>query len=236
MLCIRESHPIGYQLAQGSVLGPLLFVLYANDLQLHLSSSIVQYADDIFIFRNVYSHSCDPDLQNDLMTIADWAKSNSLRLNPDKCKTVRLSWRHLPKPCYQLNGAPLECVDSLKLLGCSIQSNLSWDLQVKETVSKCNRMIGLIRMIVGNCNPEVALHLYKSLVLPTLEYCSPVWWVHKRKHIDILEGIQRRASRMILRQRYMEQSYLDRVKPSIPMHLLCPGRTAPYIFDAKSFC
>ena len=49
---------------------------------------IAQYADDIFIFRNVYSNDCDPDLQNDLMTIADWAKSNCLQLNPDKCKTV----------------------------------------------------------------------------------------------------------------------------------------------------
>ena len=126
---------------QGSVLGPLFFVIYANDLQLHLSSSIVQYADDIFIFRNVYSNDCDPDLQNDLMTIADWAKSNCLKLNPDECKTVRFSKRNLPKPCYQLYGAPLECVDSFKLLGCSIQSNLSWDLQVKETVSKCNRLI-----------------------------------------------------------------------------------------------
>ena len=65
-------------------------------------------------------------------------------------------------------------------------------------------------MISGNCNPEVSLHLYKTLVLPTLEYFSPVWCVHKRKHIDTLERIQRRASRMILRQIYMEQSYLDR--------------------------
>ena len=66
-------------------------------------------------------------------------------------------------------------------------------------------------MISGKYNPEVSLHLYKTLVLPTLEYCSPVWWVHKRKHIDILEGIQRRACRMILRQIYLEQSYLDRL-------------------------
>ena len=157
------------------------------------------------------SFSRKKDNRKSFWSIADWAKSNCLKLNPDKCKTVRLSWINLPKPSYQLYGAPLECGDSLKLLECSIQSNLSWDLQAKETVSKCDRLIGLIRMTSGNCNPDVYLHLYNTLVLPTLEYCSPVWWVHKRKHIDILEGIQRRASRMILRQRYMEQSYLDRL-------------------------
>jgi hypothetical protein len=87
----------------------------------------------------------------------------------------------MSKPEYNLGNSPLECVDSIMLLGCIFQSNLSWDLQVQAVTSKCNRLIGLIRLISGNCPLCVSLHLFKTLVQPILDYCSPVWWIHRKK-------------------------------------------------------
>ena len=197
---------------QGSVLGPLLFVLYANDLQLQLSLNLVQYADDTFLFKNVTTDVPDSLLQKDLNTIVYWAKLNCLRLNADKCKSIRLTWRRMSKPEYNLGNSPLECVDSIKLLGCIFQSNLSWDLQVQAVTSKCNRLIGLILLISGNCPSCVSLHLFKTLVQPILDYCSPVWWILRKKKISSIKSVQRRESKMILRQKYMEPPYQERLK------------------------
>ncbi|XP_071806990.1 uncharacterized protein [Asterias amurensis] len=177
--------PVGSGVPQGSVLGPLIFVLYANDLQLQLSSNLVQYADDTSLFKNVTTDAPDSLLQKDLNTIVNWAKLNCLRSNADKCKSIRLTWRRMSKPEYNLGNSPLECVDSIKLLGCIFQSNLSWDLQVQAVTSKCNRLIGLIRLISGNCPSCVSLHLFKTLVQPILDYCSPVWEeVESRKRLS----------------------------------------------------
>ena len=177
-----------------------------------ISSSVVQYADDTFLFRNVFTDHRDPVLQDDLDSISKWAESNCLHLNAVKCKTMRLTWRQLPDPIYTLGGSALKNVSSLKLLGCLFQSNLSWDSHVQDVISKCNRLLGLIRLVSGNSHSCVSLHLYKTLVLPILDYCSSVWWIHSKKHIDSIEAVQRRASRMILRQNYMEQSYHDRLQ------------------------
>ncbi len=115
---------VGSGVPQGSVLGPLLF-FYANDLQLQLSSSLVQYADDTFLLKNVETDAPDSLLQKDLNTIVDWAKLNCLHLKAGKCKAIRLTWRRMSKPIYNLGNTSLECVNSIKLLGCIFHSKLS---------------------------------------------------------------------------------------------------------------
>ena len=165
-----------------------------------------------FFFRNVCTADPDPTLQRDLDAISSWADSNLLYLNPNKCRAIRYTWRRCSKPAYQLSINVLECVDSIKLLGCYFQSNLSWDLQVDEIISKSNRMIGLIRLVTSDASRDVALYLYKTLIVPLLDYCSPAWWVYRSKHVSKLESVQRRVTRMILRQTYQKQSYDDRRK------------------------
>ena len=119
--------------------------------------------------NNVTTDAPDSLHQKDLNTIVNWAKLNCLRLNADKCKSIRLTWRRMSKPEYNLGNSPLECVDSIMLLGCIFQSNLSWDLQVQAVTSKGNRLIGLIRLISGNCPSCESLHLFKTLVQPILD-------------------------------------------------------------------
>ena len=117
---------------QGSVLGPLLFNIYANDLQLHLKSSIYAYADDTFIFRIIKSDHDIAVLQSDLDKLNWWSNNNALQLNPTKCQVMCITRRRLkPVPSYSVNSTILDTTDSLRLLGVTVSSDLSWNCQKK---------------------------------------------------------------------------------------------------------
>ena len=94
----------------------------------------------------------------------------------------------------------------------TVSSDLSWNCHVNNIPKKCNKLLGFIRVVAGVKNPYVLLKLYQTLILPILDYCSPVWNVHKKCNVEKLEQIQHRATRMILCQRRGEQQYQDRLK------------------------
>ena len=198
---------------QGSVLGPLLFNIYANDLHLHLKSTIYAYADDTFIFREIKTDNDISVLQSDLDSLNWWSKNNSLQLNPSKCQVMCITRRRdKPVPSYNVNNTTLETCDSLRLLGVTVSSDLSWNCHVNNITKKCNKLLGFIRVVASVKNPYVLLKLYQTLILPILDYCSPVWNVHKNCNVEKLEQIQHRTTRMILCQRRGEQQYQDRLK------------------------
>ena len=92
-------------------------------------------------------------------------------------------------------------------------------------IKKCNKLIGFTRVVAGNKNSHVLL---KGFVLPIIDYCSPVWNVHKKCNVDKLEQVQRRATRMILCQRRGEQSYEDRLKTLNSLLLKLEGNISPF--------
>src|SRR6266478_9149629 len=100
---------------QGSVLGPLLFLIYINDLPAKVNSSIKLFADDTVIFRKIDSlHDCSI-LQDDLNEIAKWCKQNGMRLNTEKCKVVNFTLKHQQQNfTYSINGNYLEQVEKFK--------------------------------------------------------------------------------------------------------------------------
>ena len=89
----------------------------------------------------------------------------------------------------------LSTATSLRLLGVQISSDLTWNEQVSSVTNKCNKLLGYLRTIVGNQNQNILLTLYRSLVLPIIDFRSPVWLVYRKNHINDLETIQRRATR-----------------------------------------
>ena len=132
---------------QGSVLGPLLFIIYVNevaDLPLSPGSKIVMYADDVLLYRPIISAADFVCLQEDTASLANWANSAHLKFNPRKCKAMISSRRTCvvaPGPLL-LNGEWVEFVDSIKYLGVTIISDLSWTDHIRNITSKARRLHG----------------------------------------------------------------------------------------------
>ena len=145
---------------QGSVLGPLLFSIYANDLHLHLKSTIYAYADDTFIFRELKTDNDISVLQSDLDSLNWWSKNNSLQLNPSKCQVMCITRRRdKPVASYNVNNNTLETCDSLRLLGVTVSSDLSWNCHVNNITKKCNKLLEFYQSCCGCQVPITMFYL-----------------------------------------------------------------------------
>ena len=135
---------------QGSVLGPLLFIIYVNDLaSLSLSgtSKVILYADDLALHRPITSANDYYVLQEDITAIENWTAANNLQFNISKCKYMMISRRRTPEiqvPPLTLNGVPLERVETFKYLGLLLSSDLSWSNHIDSVCSRAKRILGLL--------------------------------------------------------------------------------------------
>ncbi len=181
---------------QGSVLGPLLFVLYINDMPDDITSNIFLFADTK-IFMNSSNHQNSVNLQQDLNKLIEWSNNWLLKFHPDKCKVWDIN--HHDRECnnYYLGNTRLEHSSCEKDLGIYIDNKLKFDTHIRVKVNKANRVLGAIRRSFSFLNKENFLKLYISLVRPHLEYGNPIWYPRYVKDIIIIENVQRRASKMI---------------------------------------
>ena len=166
---------------QGSILGPLLFLIYINEINLvSLSpeSSRVVYADDVCIYRPISSCRDLRYVQDDLEAVEAWSIENFLNLNPLKCKYMLISRKRtpsIPDEPLILTDLPLQKVDAFKYLGVLLSQELSWSPHVQVICSKAKELLGLLyRKFYGCSNTDTLLQLYISLVHPHLEYACPV--------------------------------------------------------------
>ena len=198
---------------QGTILGPLLFLLYINNITEWISSTVKLYADDKEIFREINDPIRDCQLlQDDLNNLSDWARKWQLRFNADKCETMRITHSRDKSETNYFLEKPLKDVDNFKDLGVTITKDLSWGNRISITVTKANKILGSIKRSVGTANANVFSMLHKYLVQPILEYAAPVWCPYLVKNIHALENVRRRASRLALNQRKGNMSYEDRCK------------------------
>ena len=120
------------------------------------------------------NHNDDSDvqfLQNDLATLHWWSENNALQLNPQKCQVMCISRsKNKPSPEYFVSNTKLSMATSLRLLGVQISSDLTWNEQVSSVTKKCNKLLGFLRTVVGNQNQNILLTLYRSLVLPIIDF------------------------------------------------------------------
>ena len=190
---------------QGSVLGPILFLIYINDLPSEVISPVSLFADDSKIFSRIVTKphktkitglNGNEVLQEDLNKIQEWAKKWRMEFNVDKCKIMHIGKKN-PKNVYTMNGTNLAETTEEKDLGVTIDCRLEFDRHIKNIVAKANRTLGMIRIAFTCLNKNMFLNLYKGLVRPLLEYCVQAWSPYKRKYIDLLEGVQRRATRLV---------------------------------------
>ena len=181
---------------QGSVLGPILFLIFIDDLDEGLSSAISKFADDTKIYGRVDCWEDRNRLQKDLERLVDWADRWQMSFNVGKCKVMHLGGHNLEWN-YVMSQQRLKVVREERDLGVVLRDDLKVSSNCQQAYVKASRMLGLMARTVRFENLEVMTRLYKSLVRPHLEYCTSAWWPHYAKDGELLERVQRRFSRMV---------------------------------------
>ena len=197
---------VEYGVPQGSILGPLLFVLYINDLPQCLEKcSISMYADDTVIY---YSASAFIDVQNvvqnDLEKITLWMFDNELILNESKTKSMLFGsaqrLRDVPNFDIYLNCMKLEQVFSFKYLGVTLDCQLNWKEHVEDISLKISARLKLLSRIRSCLTSVAARHVYNGIIQPLFDYCDVGWNKISEGCKHELQRLQNKASRIILQR------------------------------------
>ena len=188
---------------QGSLLGPLFFVIFISDLPdvVMPGNTIALYADDCKTSRVVSYPSDQQKFQSDLDNLCEWSQRNLMDFNVKKCKLLRITKKRMPFHAdLKLNGCSLEETYEFCDLGLVTSNKLSWNAHVDKICSKANKILVLVkRTCKGPKDVNTVRTLYCALVRSQLEYCTIVWSPHTARNINKLERIQRRASKFILK-------------------------------------
>ena len=219
--------PVTSGVPQGSMLGPLLFLVYCNDAQYYIqeNSTLALFADDSKLFRSLDVSSCIISLQQDLNSLQKWNIDMKMQFNTKKCKVMHVSRKKLKtQTSYYLAGQQLEQVTHVTDLGVTVSNDLSWSKHIEITAAKANKTLGLIKRICRDItDPATRRLLYCTLVRPKLEYASAVWSPNTVKHCSLIENIQRRATKFILNYS-KDMSYTERLICNEPPSTRIPQR------------
>ena len=194
---------------QGSVLGPVLFLVYINDLVDELECPALIFADDAKIFVKINSDDDIQAMKRDLLRLQRWSDKWLLEFNPDKCVTLHIGHRN-PGVDYELNGRQIKSTEGEKDLGVYITNDLKPAHHIGNIVAKANRVVGLVRRNFSYMDIDMCRTLYCSLVRPHLEYAVQAWSPYFKKDIEELEKVQRRMTRLVPELRNLP--YEDRCK------------------------
>jgi len=194
--------PVTSGVPQGSVLGPVLFLFYINDIfDMAISANLKLYADDALLYTTV-SPENNILFQKDLDGLSLWAESSAMSFNVTKCQSIFFGAKPLVAlPQHRLNGQLLKRVNSLCYLGVTISDDLAWDRHVDGIVSKANRSLGLLKRSLYKAPKYAKLTAYKTICRPLLEFACEVWDPSSQKNISNIEMVQHRAIRFILNLR-----------------------------------
>ena len=195
--------PVG--VPQGSILGPLLFLIYVNDLpNCPLASDIVLYADDTVLY---YSSKDLTDLQchlnADLETVSEWFSRNLLTLNISKCNFVIFGSPHklnrIQEVSIQVKGTRIDRTESFQYLGVTLHQSMSWSDHIDSVCKKINQRIGLIRRVRNLLPLQARVALYNTLILPLFDYGDFVWGDKNNLTImSDLQVLQNKAAKVLL--------------------------------------
>jgi ribonuclease P/MRP protein subunit RPP40 len=194
---------------QGSVLGPLLFLIYINDLDIGVDSKLVKFADDTKLGRGVATEQEVEIVRQDLEKMYQWAVDWQMLFNTDKCVVLHMGKNNKENE-YKMGINKLNKSTQEKDLGIIIDKSGKSSEQCIMAVKKANCMLGMIKRNIKFKDKNVIVKLYKSLVRPRLEYCVQAWSPYLKKDIDMIERVQKRATRLI--EGYWDICYEDRLE------------------------
>ena len=187
---------------QGSVLGPLLFTIFINDLPGRIKNECRLYADDSKLIGIIKKEEDIVDIQRDINSMQDWAKTWQMSFNYDKCKVMHFGSKNVEQE-YTIElgmGKEPHIIEKSLVerdLGLMVSSDLKWITQVDKAIKSAKAIIAQLRNSFTYFDAELVRLLYVSLVRPHLEYAVPVWNPYLKKDIDKLEDIQHKATRLV---------------------------------------
>ena len=200
-----SSKPVLSGVPQGSILGPLLFVLFINDLHEGISTDTL-YADDTKIWRSIKNEADTAQLQRDVNILNFWSLNNKMKFHPDKCKVVTI--KHKPSPLtmlpfvayhYHLGENLLSYADSETDLGVHVNKNFNFNEQCEIILTKANKKFGILKRTCHfvTCRNRRRV-LYLALVRSQFEHCLPVWRPGSITMMNKFESFQKKCLKWIL--------------------------------------
>ena len=188
---------------QGSVLGPLLFLLYIADLPRLLQNELVGYADDSTLLCRI-PHPRDrssvaASLNDDLAVISDWCSRWGMLVNPSKTRGMLISRSRTVEPLFPdllIDGSVVEMVSELKILGVILDSKLTFEKQVRAIAASASMRVGILRKTMSVFRDvTVVARCFWAFILPVLEYCSPVWMSAATSQLSLLDRVVSQVGR-----------------------------------------
>ena len=191
--------PVVSGIPQGSVLGPVLFVIYINDILDDIDSHGLMFADDTKIFRMISSKEDSENLQKDVNSLEKWSSTWKLEFNSEKCHVLTLG--KFENICYTnrytICEKEMEHVYTEKDLGVTIDENLRFEEHLSNKIRVANALVGRIRSSFTFLDAQTFTRLFTSLVRPHIEYAQAVWSPYLEKHIKMIENVQIRATSLV---------------------------------------
>ena len=197
---LSDSLSVWSGVPQGSVLGPILFLIFINDLLEKIKSKGKLFADDTKLYRSVKTQADRELLQEDLLKLQDWCQKWLLQFNEKKCKVMHIG-RFNPKYNYHLNNQTLEETNVEKDLGVYVTPDWKSYTHVSKVAAKANAMVGWIKKTFTYMDDNMFKALYPALVRSQMEYAVQAWSPQLRKDINQLEKVQQRATKLVHRLR-----------------------------------
>ena len=185
---------------QGSVLGPLLFLIFINDLPQSVSTATTRlFADDSVVYNQISSSADSVNLQKDLDALQDWEAKWLMRFNASKCQVLQITNKRKPIPAtYTIHGQVLEVVDSAKYLGVHLDTHLNFNTHVDAITKRANGTRAFLSRNLSHCSQKVKEAAYTMFVRPSVEFASSAWDPHTRRNIQKLEQVQRSSARFVV--------------------------------------
>ena len=211
-----SSLPVQSGVPQGSILGPLLFVLFINDMFSCVSegTNIALYADDTKIWREIFSYSDHQILQNDINNLFEWSVRNKMRFHPAKCKALSVTMQrnildNLPFNVflYELHHTTIDYIYSQTDLGVDINTRLNFNAHCNKLLSKASSNLGLLRRTCHFiADKRQKRSFYLAIVRSLFEHCSVVWSPQYATNIEKFSAFQKRAVKWIYGETFASYS------------------------------